>query len=55
MLHSGRIFWVEEEGQGLPEYGLLIAVIVALVVAVSQLFGTQMMELLNAISGFIAM
>ncbi len=53
MLDAGRELWIEEAGQGLPEYALLVAAIVALVVLVTELFSQQVRDLVDSIGDYI--
>lgn len=49
MLNKFKSLVVQEEGQGMTEYGLLLAVVVVVVVAVLALFKDQLNELFNKI------
>jgi Flp pilus assembly pilin Flp len=48
-----RKLWSDESGQGLPEYALLVAAVVVMVVAASTLFSQQVQNLFNAIGNYI--
>jgi len=41
--------WKEESGQGLVEYGLLVALIVVIVIAVLVLYRTSLTNLLTSV------
>ena len=45
--------WKEESGQGLVEYGLLVALIVVIVGVVLLVFRTSLLALFNSITGEI--
>ncbi len=53
MVNALRSLWSDEEGQGLPEYALLVAAVVVMVVAAAALFGEQVEGLFTSIGGFI--
>lgn len=45
--------WNDESGQGLPEYALLVAAVVVMVVAASVLFTDDVSDLFNSIGDYI--
>jgi Flp pilus assembly pilin Flp len=45
--------WNDESGQGLPEYALLVAAVVVMVVAATVLFGDTILDLFNSIGDYI--
>ena len=53
MLDAGRRLWTGEDGQGLPEYALLVAAIVTLVVLVAELFRQDVQTLVDSIGEYI--
>ncbi len=42
-------FWNDESGQGLPEYALLVAAVVVMVIAATALFAGDVQNLFNDI------
>ena len=42
-----RKLWSDEEGQGLVEYGLIIALVSIAVIAVLVLFGPELVKIFN--------
>lgn len=53
MFDAGRKLWTGETGQGLPEYALLVAAIVTLVVLVAELFSEDVRTLVDDIGDYI--
>lgn len=53
MFDAGRKLWTGDTGQGLPEYALLLAAIVTLVVLVAELFSEDVRALVNGIGDYI--
>lgn len=53
MFDAGRKLWTGDTGQGLPEYALLLAAIVTLVVLVAELFSEDVRALVNDIGDYI--
>jgi len=49
MLNKIKNLVVQEEGQGMTEYGLLLAVVVVVVVAALAIFNTQLSALFTKI------
>lgn len=49
MVKSIKRFWNDESGQGLPEYALLVAAVVVMVIAATALFADDVQGLFNAI------
>jgi Flp pilus assembly pilin Flp len=47
-------FWNDESGQGLPEYALLVAAVVVMVIVASTLFADDVQNLFNSIGSEIA-
>ena len=47
-------FWNDEAGQGLPEYALLVAAVVIMVIAATALFADDVQNLFNSIGDEIA-
>jgi Flp pilus assembly pilin Flp len=47
-------FWNDEAGQGLPEYALLVAAVVIMVIAATALFADDVQNLFNSIGGEIS-
>lgn len=45
--------WNDESGQGLPEYALLVAAVVVMVVAASVLFKDEVIALFDKIGTYI--
>ncbi len=45
-----RGFFVKEEGQGLVEYGLILVLIMAVVVAVMTVFGGKASDMFSSIN-----
>jgi pilus assembly protein Flp/PilA len=54
MLNTIRRFWNDEAGQGLPEYALLVAAVVVMVVAASALFGDVVKTLFSDVGSYIS-
>ena len=48
-----RVVWLDERGQGLPEYALLIAAIVVVVVIATVIFAESVHSLWNDIGTYI--
>ncbi len=46
-------FWTDESGQGLPEYALLVAAVVVMVIAATALFATEVQNLFDRIGSRI--
>jgi len=46
-------FWNDESGQGLPEYALLVAAVVVMVIAATTLFADDVQGLFNNIGDYI--
>lgn len=42
--------WKEEQGQGMTEYGLIIALVALVIIGVLVLFGGKIKEMFNAIT-----
>jgi Flp pilus assembly pilin Flp len=42
-------FWNDESGQGLPEYALLVAAVVVMVIVAASLFTDDVQNLFNSI------
>lgn len=53
MLALLKQFWNDDSGQGLPEYALLVAAVVVMVVAASILFTDEVKALFNSIGNYI--
>jgi len=53
MVAQIKQFWNDESGQGLPEYALLVAAVVVMVVAASALFADEIQGLFNDIGDYI--
>ncbi len=50
MLSKMKNLVKEEQGQGMTEYGLLLAVVVAVVVIALGIFKTQLTDLFNSVT-----
>lgn len=50
MLESLRRFLVEEEGQGMAEYGLILALVAVAVIAALGLLGGKISEIFNNVT-----
>ena len=48
-----KALWNDESGQGLPEYALLVAAVVVMVVVASLLFTDVVQDLFNDIGDYI--
>ena len=48
-----KSLWNDESGQGLPEYALLVAAVVVMVVAASILFTDEVSQLFTSIGTYI--
>lgn len=48
-----RKLWNDEAGQGLPEYALLVAAVVVMVVTASVLFTDEVRQLFDSIGTYI--
>ncbi len=46
--------WKNEEGQGMVEYGLIIALVAVVVIAAISLLGNNISNLFNGLSGNLA-
>lgn len=53
MFNTLKRMWNDESGQGLPEYALLVAAVVVMVVAASTLFAGQVQTLFTNIGTYI--
>jgi Flp pilus assembly pilin Flp len=53
MISTLKRMWNDESGQGLPEYALLVAAVVVMVVAASTLFAPQVSTLFTNIGAYI--
>lgn len=53
MIGMMQRLWNDESGQGLPEYALLVAAVVVMVVAASTLFTDSVSQLFNSIGTYI--
>jgi Flp pilus assembly pilin Flp len=53
MLAARTALWTDDSGQGSPEYGLLLAAIVALVVSAMFLFRGDVLALFDATGDYI--
>lgn len=49
-----RKLWNDEAGQGLPEYALLVAAVVVMVVGATTLFAEEVQGLFDSIGTFIS-
>lgn len=47
-------FWNDESGQGLPEYALLVAAVVVMVIVAASLFTDDVQQLFNDIGDEIS-
>ncbi len=46
--------WREEGGQGMAEYGLILALVAVLAIAGFKVLGTNIKEQVNTVGGYIA-
>ena len=53
MVATLKRMWNDESGQGLPEYALLVAAVVVMVVAAAGLFRTSVVSLFTNIGTYI--
>jgi Flp pilus assembly pilin Flp len=53
MLQIARAIWTNESGQGLPEYALLVAAVVVMVVVAATVFTDDIQNLFNDISDYM--
>ena len=53
MVATLKRMWNDESGQGLPEYALLVAAVVVMVVAASTLFADEVETLFTSIGSYI--
>jgi Flp pilus assembly pilin Flp len=53
MFSTLKRMWNDESGQGLPEYALLVAAVVVMVVAASTLFAPQVSQLFSSVGSYI--
>lgn len=53
MVATLKRMWNDESGQGLPEYALLVAAVVVMVVTASALFGDDVQTLFTSIGNYI--
>lgn len=53
MMNILRRLWKEEEGQGMVEYGLIIALIAIVVITALRLTGTNLTAIFNKIASAI--
>lgn len=53
MINTLKRMWNDESGQGLPEYALLVAAVVVMVVAASTLFADDVETLFTSIGTYI--
>ena len=53
MINTLKRMWNDESGQGLPEYALLVAAVVVMVVAASTLFAEEVETLFGDIGTYI--
>lgn len=53
MLSLIKNLWNDESGQGLPEYALLVAAVVVMVIVASVLFTDDVQTLFNSIGEYI--
>lgn len=53
MVATLKRMWNDESGQGLPEYALLVAAVVVMVVTASALFGDDVQTLFNSIGDYV--
>lgn len=49
-----KSFWNDESGQGLPEYALLVAAVVVMVIAATALFAEDVQGLFDNIGTYIS-
>lgn len=54
MVNLIKQIWNDESGQGLPEYALLVAAVVVMVVVATTLFSGTVKNLFNEIGSYIA-
>mgnify|MGYP001053952255 CR=1 FL=1 len=54
MVNLIKQIWNDESGQGLPEYALLVAAVVVMVVVATTLFSDTVKNLFNEIGSYIA-
>jgi pilus assembly protein Flp/PilA len=54
MLEKMKNLIVEEEGQGLSEYGLIVAAIVVVAAAAAAMFNDELVDLFQAVKGVIS-
>ncbi len=53
MVNLIKSLWNDESGQGLPEYALLVAAVVVMVVAAASLFANDVKDLFNQIGDYV--
>lgn len=53
MVEFIKSLWIDEAGQGLPEYALLVAAVVVMVVAAVALFTGDVRNLFDEIGNYI--
>ncbi|MTI82207.1 MAG: Flp family type IVb pilin [Firmicutes bacterium] len=53
MLKMVKRLWTEEEGQGMAEYGLIIALVAVVVVGALTVLGTSLNDKFNSVSDTI--
>jgi Flp pilus assembly pilin Flp len=49
-----RAFWYDESGQGLPEYSLLVAAVVVMVVVSVMLWADEVEALFNDLGNYVS-